>query len=223
VRLHTNLEIYWDWIGWAEARPDAPLRTTRLAPELALLRYRGYSATVQPERSAPEVPIYDSLAGTAQRWRDLEGYYTRFGDVRELLAEIDDRYVIMNAGDELVFHFPALPDPPEGWVRDFVLIGDGWVKDGDYNTTFSRTVRPLALSRHARLRHTARSPVGRSGLSPLPRRLAALPHALRGTGPLRPEAGADIARLSPQRQPLIRETPVKRENLAYATVMGFRP
>ncbi|BBM69745.1 CRTAC1 family protein [Rhodothermus marinus] len=143
VRLHTNLEIYWDWIGWAEARPDAPLRTTRLAPELALLRYRGYSATVQPERSAPEVPIYDSLAGTAQRWRDLEGYYTRFGDVRELLAEIDDRYVIMNAGDELVFHFPALPDPPEGWTRDFVLIGDGWVKDGDYNTTFSRTVRPL--------------------------------------------------------------------------------
>lgn len=143
VRLHTNLEIYWDWIGWAEAHPDAPLRTTRLAPKLALLRYRGYSATVQPKRSAPEVPIYDSLAATAQRWRDLEGYYTRFGDVRELLAAIDDRYVIMNAGDELVFHFPALPDPPAGWVRDFVLIGDGWVKDGDYNTTFSRTVQPL--------------------------------------------------------------------------------
>ncbi len=143
VRLHTNLEIYWDWIGWAEARPDAPLRMARLQPELALLRYRGYSATVQPNHSTPEVPIYDSLAATAQRWRDLEGYYTRFGDVRELLAQIDDRYVIMNAGDELVFHFPAPPNPPKGWVRDFVLIGDGWVKDGDYNTTFSRTVHPL--------------------------------------------------------------------------------
>ena len=23
------------------------------------------------------------------------------------------------------------------------MIGDGWVKDGDYNTTFSRTVLPL--------------------------------------------------------------------------------
>jgi hypothetical protein len=29
-----------------------------------------------------------------------------------------------------------------------VLIGDGWVKDGDYNTSFSRTVGPLP--RHAR-------------------------------------------------------------------------
>ncbi len=28
-------------------------------------------------------------------------------------------------------------------VRDFVVIGDGWVKDGDFNTTFSRTVLPL--------------------------------------------------------------------------------
>lgn len=143
VRLRTNLEIYWDWIGWAEARPNTRLRTQRLHPQRAELRYRGYSATVQLDHSMPEIPIYDSLAATAQRWRDLEGYYTRWGDVRELLAEIDDRYVIMNAGDELVFHFPALPDPPQGWSRDFVLIGDGWVKDGDYNTTFSRTVHPL--------------------------------------------------------------------------------
>jgi hypothetical protein len=26
---------------------------------------------------------------------------------------------------------------------DFVLIGDGWEKDGDYNTGFSQTVLPL--------------------------------------------------------------------------------
>ena len=28
-------------------------------------------------------------------------------------------------------------------LRDFVIVADGWVKDGDYNTTFSRTVLPL--------------------------------------------------------------------------------
>ena len=28
-------------------------------------------------------------------------------------------------------------------MRDFVLIGDGWNKDGDYNTAFSKTVLPL--------------------------------------------------------------------------------
>jgi hypothetical protein len=76
-------------------------------------------------------------------WRDLIGYYTRFGDVRELLMRADDRYVIMNAGDEMSFRFAAPPAPPSGWVRDFVIAGDGWIKDGDYNSTFSKTVLPL--------------------------------------------------------------------------------
>jgi hypothetical protein len=77
------------------------------------------------------------------RWRDLVGYYTRFGDVRELLSTVEDRYMIMNAGDELRLSFPAPPPPPAGWTRDFVLVGDGWVKDGDYNTSYSKTVLPL--------------------------------------------------------------------------------
>ncbi len=68
--------------------------------------------------------------------------------MRELLAATDDRYVIMNAGDELRLRFAAPPPPPAGWVRDYVIAGDGWVKDGDYNSTFSRTVQPLPY--HAR-------------------------------------------------------------------------
>ena len=80
---------------------------------------------------------------TSPRWLDLEGYYTRFGDVRELLLAVDDRYVIMNAGDELMLRFPAVPPAPRTAVRDFVMITDGWEKDGDFNTTFSRTVLPL--------------------------------------------------------------------------------
>ncbi len=49
----------------------------------------------------------------------------------------------MNAGDEIRLRFPEAPPPAAGMVRDFVLMGDGWVKDGDYNTSFSRTVLPL--------------------------------------------------------------------------------
>lgn len=143
VRLRTNLEIYWDAFAWALALPASALRTQRLLPHTAELRYRGFSVVHAADRSAPELPQYHALEGTAQRWRDLIGYYTRFGDVRELLQAVDDRYVIMNAGDELVVHFTAPPPPPTGWRRDFVLIGDGWVKDGDYNTTFSKTVLPL--------------------------------------------------------------------------------
>ncbi len=143
LRLGTNLEIYWDTIEWAPGRPASRLRTQRLSPSLADLRYRGFSAVSQSATSAPEVPEYSRLEGTAPRWRDLIGYHTRFGDVRELVRDVDDRYVIMNAGDELALRFPAPPPPSPGWVRDFVLIGDGWVKDGDYNTAFSRTVLPL--------------------------------------------------------------------------------
>ena len=76
-------------------------------------------------------------------WRDLIGYCTRYGDVRELLEKIDDRYVIMNAGDEIALRFAAPEGPPPGWKRDFVWVSDGWEKDGNLNTRFSKTVLPL--------------------------------------------------------------------------------
>jgi Tfp pilus assembly protein PilF len=143
VRLRTNLEIYWDCIEWAQGLPDTELKTTRLNPTVADLHYRGYSIIDRPDAGAPEVPEYDHFMGTKQRWRDLIGYYTRYGDVRELLQKIDDRYVIVDSGDELSMRFPEQPPPPAGWLRDFVLLGDGWIKDGDFNSTFSKTVLPL--------------------------------------------------------------------------------
>ncbi|MCI0488483.1 MAG: FG-GAP-like repeat-containing protein [Blastocatellia bacterium] len=143
LRLRTNLEVYWDAIAWAEGLPNVKIETTRVRTLAADLRYRGFSVIRAKDRSSPELPEYDRLEGTAQRWRDLVGYHTRFGDITELLEKIDDRYVIMNAGDEMAFRFEAPPPPREGWVRDFVLIGDGWVKDGDFNTAFSTTVLPL--------------------------------------------------------------------------------
>ncbi|MFH5884460.1 FG-GAP-like repeat-containing protein [Halalkalibaculum sp. DA3122] len=143
VRLSTNMEIYWDRISWSEGKPDADIKTQKLQPEVAELRYRGFSELHRKSRFAPEIPDYQNIASTTPQWIDLVGYYTRFGEVGELVQEIDDRYVIMNAGDELVFKFKAPAPPPEGWERDFILIGDGWVKDGDYNTGHSKTVIPL--------------------------------------------------------------------------------
>jgi Tfp pilus assembly protein PilF len=143
LRLRTNMEVYWDSLAWAPGLPDAALQTQRLSPHTAELRYRGFSVVQTADRSSPELPQYPALEGTNPRWRDLIGYYTRFGEVRELLQAVDDRYVIMNAGDELVLRFVAPSPPSAGWRRDFVLIGDGWNKDGDYNTTFSKTVLPL--------------------------------------------------------------------------------
>ena len=153
LRLRTNLEVYWDQIEWARGLPGTPLRVTHIEPAVADLHYRGYSTIHQANASSPELPDYDHLASTTQIWPDLEGYYTRFGDVRQLLQKIDDRYVIMNAGDEMSLQFPAPPAPEAGWVRDSVIAGDGWIKDGDYNSTDSATVLPLPY--HAKTAYDA--------------------------------------------------------------------
>ena len=154
VRVRTNLEIYWDQLEWAVGLPNAPVNTVRLNPAGTDLHYRGYSVIHRPDAGAPapEVPDYDQLSATKQSWRDLIGYYTRYGDVTELLQNIDDRYVIVASGDEMSLRFPEQPPPPAGWVRDYVFIGDGWIKDGDYNSTFSKTVLPLPY--HAKQEYT---------------------------------------------------------------------
>ena len=144
LRLRTNLEVYWEQITWAEGRPDVSPDVRRVPLTAAELAYRGFSAVEAKDDTSPELPrAYEHIAQTVQKWRDLEGFYTRFGDVLPLLESSDDRYVIMNAGDELKLQFAAPPEPAQQLRRNFVLVGDGWVKDGNWNTTWSRTVLPL--------------------------------------------------------------------------------
>jgi hypothetical protein len=143
LRLRTNMELYWDKLEWAAGANEKRIKTTRLNPHVAELRFRGFSTMRRADDSSPELPDYDRLEFTGQKWRDLIGYYTRFGDIRELLEKVDDRIAIVNAGDEMRFRFRALADPEAGWTRDYVLVGVGWIKDGDYNSTFSKTVLPL--------------------------------------------------------------------------------
>jgi hypothetical protein len=142
--LRTNLEIYWDKLAWGSAMPsNESIQVRHLALSDADLRFRGFSLITQADDSSPELPHYDEVQESDLRWHDQEGYVTRYGDVRELLEKVDDRYVITSPGDELRMKFAALPAPAQGRRRDFVLICDGWVKDGDYNSTFAGTILPL--------------------------------------------------------------------------------
>ena len=144
LRLTTSMQIYWDAatlaIGDAEVAPVL----TPLEPEQADLHYRGYSRLYRASSSSPHLFDYDSVS-IGPRFRDLAGAYTRFGPVTPLLASEDDRYVVMNAGDEMTVTYDAtlLPPLPPGWRRDYVLYTDGWVKDGDLHTVGSQTVEPL--------------------------------------------------------------------------------
>ena len=144
VRIETDMQIYWDMAFFTVGTQSVPMEMTTLNPDSADLHYRGFSEMYRPTPHAPHLFDYQKVTRAAQ-WRDLAGYYTRFGDVNALLQEVDDMYVILNAGDEITVEFEASRLPPlkPGWVRDFILYSDGWDKDGDINTLTSQTVEPL--------------------------------------------------------------------------------
>jgi hypothetical protein len=110
----------------------------------AELSFRGFSRMRRESPDGPQVFVHDDVS-RPPRWADMAGLYTRYGDVAELLAAADDRYVIMKGGDAVRLRFDArsLPPLPEGWVRDYVIILDGWDKDADKNTVAGQTVGPL--------------------------------------------------------------------------------
>ena len=111
----------------------------------ANLDYRGYSADYRKGGPyGPEWFDYDHIT-KGQKWRDLTGNYTRYGDVLLLLQKADDEYIIADGGDEISIDFYAakLPQLPKGWKRDFLIYSEGWVKDGDLNTAYGQTVEPL--------------------------------------------------------------------------------
>ena len=144
VRIETDMQIYWDIAFFTVGTQEVPMEVTTLNPDSADLHYRGFSEMYRPNPHAPHLFDYQKVTKDAQ-WRDLAGFYTRFGDVAPLLQEVDDMYVILNAGDEITVEFDAsrLPTLKAGWVRDFILYSDGWDKDGDINTLTSQTVEPL--------------------------------------------------------------------------------
>ena len=144
VRIETDMQIYWDAVFFTVGEQNVLMEVTELSPDRADLHYRGFSEMYRPNQHAPHLFDYQKVTKVGQ-WRDLEGFYTRYGDVNPLLQEADDMYVILNAGDEITVEFDAslLPTLKAGWTRDFILFSDGWDKDGDINTLTSQTVEPL--------------------------------------------------------------------------------
>ncbi len=153
VRIETSLCVYWDEIFLSEETGEPPAALTELSPAGAELRFRGFSRPViHSERKQPEGFDYQTFMPVSE-WNPTPGLYTRYGDVRELLGDVDDRLVVMGSGDEVRLRFDAkaLPALPAGWRRDFLLKVDGWAKDADANTAFSQSVEPLpfhAMSRY---------------------------------------------------------------------------
>jgi tetratricopeptide (TPR) repeat protein len=149
LRISTNVCVYWDEIALSADMEPPPHVSTETALRAAALRFRGFSPNkVHPERKQPEEFTYEG-AEPVSLWNPTPGRYTRYGPVDGLLTAADDRMVVMGSGDEvrLLFDAAPLPPVPRGWVRDYLLLVDGWAKDRDANTADSQTVLPLPFHR----------------------------------------------------------------------------
>ncbi len=144
LRLRSTQRLHWDAFSIATG-PDQPQRVTAIPLSSAQLSYRGVGKpNADPSGELPVRFFHDDLETTV-RWDQTPGMLTRYGDVRELLARVDDRYPILATGDLLALEFDAsaLPPLPAGWVRDYCVTTRGWVKDGDLNQAVRESVGPL--------------------------------------------------------------------------------
>jgi Tfp pilus assembly protein PilF len=144
VRIVTNMRIYWDQILVDTSGGNLPVQLTRLDPSLAELRWRGFSLEHSPDGRQPLSYDYRKVSFTSP-WKVMTGRYTREGDVRELLLDVDDMFVISRPGDELSLSFAAdkLPPLPHGWTRTFLLYADGFSKEMNINSASPDQVGPL--------------------------------------------------------------------------------
>jgi Flp pilus assembly protein TadD len=145
LRITTNLQIYWDQI-LVDTTPEQPEITKVLAVPLARARlgFHGYPRMHEYQSPGDFEFIYDQVSPTGPYARPIGGY-TRLGNVRDLLLNSDDRFVVFGSGDELQLEFdPAqLPVLPKGWKRDYFFFADGYEKDMDFYAAEGDLVYPL--------------------------------------------------------------------------------
>ncbi len=144
VRIVTNMRILWDQILVDTSDNQTALRMMRLTPLEADLRWRGFSREITPDGREPFAYDYEQISFRSP-WKVMPGRYTREGDVRELLLESDDMFVISRPGDEISLSFDARKLPPvrRGWKRTFLFYADGFSKEMDINSAIPDQVSPL--------------------------------------------------------------------------------
>ena len=144
IRLTTNLQIYWDNILVSRTSQDQSARRTSVPLARADLSFHGFPMKIEGQPPGNVKYIYEKTSATGPYTRPA-GAYTRYGDVRPLLATTDDKFAVFGSGDEVALDFdPAnLPPLPQGWVRDYFFAAHGYEKDMDFYAYHGNTVEPL--------------------------------------------------------------------------------
>jgi len=144
IRISTNLQIYWDNILISRTPQNQKARLTSVPLTRADLRFQGFPLKIEGDPPGNLKYVYEIASATGPYTRPV-GAYTRYGDVRPLLAAFDDRLVVFGSGDEVALDFdPAkLPPLPKGWVRDYFFVANGYEKDMDFYAAQGDVVEPL--------------------------------------------------------------------------------
>lgn len=143
VRIATTMEFYWDHVFFTVDETPVESRLIHMPPISAELHYRGFSRRIEHPRNGPESYDYNSVS-REPIWPPMQGNFTRYGDVAELVNQDDDHLVVLGSGDELTLRFKVPAEqPPQGWKRDFLIRSVGWDKDAALHTVLGQTVEPL--------------------------------------------------------------------------------
>ena len=141
VRLTFLFKTYVDSIR-VDTTADAPVVMTELRLAKAKLRSYGHS---------DQNPINDDVFEFEYNLDDpnhehdyYPGSYTRYGNVKSLLGEIDDQFVIYGSGDEIVLRFDPPSPPPPGFVRRYAVYSNGYYKVA--RNRVPATVEPLPFA-----------------------------------------------------------------------------
>jgi Tfp pilus assembly protein PilF len=144
IRISSNMELYWDRIFMASILETPRLLVQEVSVKNADLHFLGYPRGYSPDGHHPILYDYDNV-DRAVAWKIMQGSYTRYGEVAELLEKADDCYVIMGRGEELTLRFSAdaFGHVPAGYIRSFILKTDSFCKDMDLYSAYPDTVEPL--------------------------------------------------------------------------------
>ena len=144
VRISTNLQIYWDSILIDRASQDQDVRLTSVPLARADLRFHGFPLKIEGKPPGNVMYVYEKASATGPYTRPA-GAYTRYGDVLPLLTALDDRLVVFGSGDEVALDFDPskLPALPNGWIRDYFFVANGYEKDMDFYAYDFTSVDPL--------------------------------------------------------------------------------
>jgi hypothetical protein len=144
IRIVTNLKIYWDRVRIDQTPDTQNVRVSEVPLANAELTFLGYPEEVRLHPVSDTVYSYSRLSVSGPYAR-AAGNYTRYGDVKRLLANSDDKFAVFGSGEGLKLDFdPAnLPGLPFGWMRDYFFYADGFEKDLDFYAAYAFTVEPL--------------------------------------------------------------------------------